>query len=1085
MVMNLHDYWDYYMSREGLGAESDLVVDRPEPASAEDEHALVSRVAERAARLRKIKLSRNKILSKTEKDLAAPLDIDKQSSDNLRKLIASLKAGSPHMTVGACYGRGLPEGFPTDIAVHANHIMERHYLQPFDPSKSIPPDEVRLQPELERLTHGAMHACRVAAWVKVFVQIYRYYEDFDALCLNDEDILLIQIAALFHDSARQSDGVDVWDSQSAELCYRYLIEHGIDEERACFFSNAACHKDVAGIKTIAHRLIHDADAADIVRVIKEFRIEELDLYQSVREYCPSQLATCEQHLVAVMYEIRGLIARQSDLECHGLPEGAAITCHDRVMLPPIEPTFDEERKKRYEHAENCYTLLTSELERFVLLNSLYHSPAPAMPVSADRPLEPHPSVTGALVYRFGLDAEEHRLLHCFLGMDFVLHHTTSKEVMQSILAKNPAALRDPSERKRWGDATIHSATPDFCGIGDNVFWGLSIGAASLSPPRFTHEDTAVTVILRIRELQQKNPGALSGLWSSGHFLDYQMAKTHHRIKNRENPVIGGTECARQYTHRYNPDQGSQYTEERLYQNTHGLWYVRRRLEEEIFSGDHVFLALGLMMLEQLRLLGKDNSVRQYLLKNPTDADTMSKVMANLFPICFYELKLPGGVNLRQPGVTLMYTDAVPDEVARDPRIHAVSRRTIADLIVAAAQTGNVAALEEYKKMGYPLEGDLFTLVNSTEPLEEAIACQQTITIEWMIKAGVRMKCFKHAAISAHVYRGNSDTNIHTFRLTCAARKAEILDILKYYGLKDVVYDSHLIFWAYECEKDFLQPNELQLVQENCPGFNINMRNPYGQTLLIVAIHGGYLKSAQALLRGGADPFLRVTGEDCDPGAALHYAAQYMPDPAFLLELIDTHHMDPNMTDGSGWTPFHAAISGGNKAAIILLRERGGTIDNTPYGPEEITLLLHAAIKGHTDIVLYLTTECGLSPHIQDVYGNIALHYLAEHGKLDEALLIACGGAASINIENHAGETPLTFAVLAGKIEAVRFLLAHGATYEEALPPIAEVSDPKQQAIRDLLMAHQDMKARTSQAAAPDTTLTAPQGDGIRGGQTKQ
>jgi len=72
---------------------------------------------------------------------------------------------------------------------------------------------------IARYSHGIMHTASTAIYVPALVNLYRRYHDMEAIELSDEDIKLLQIAALWHDAAREDDGEDKWDHESALMLY--------------------------------------------------------------------------------------------------------------------------------------------------------------------------------------------------------------------------------------------------------------------------------------------------------------------------------------------------------------------------------------------------------------------------------------------------------------------------------------------------------------------------------------------------------------------------------------------------------------------------------------------------------------------------------------------------------------------------------------------------------------------------------------------------------------------------------------------------------------------------------------------------
>lgn len=189
---------------------------------------------------------------------------------------------------------------------------------------------------IARSLHGIQHVSRVALYVPVLANLFRKYNDPEALVLNEEDIQLLQIAALFHDSAREDDGEDRWDHESALLLYCYLTRIvGVDPIKAKLIAEATANKDpdvmrlgyfeiteVAGggqltwqfraepnpVKNIYQKIIHDADCLDIIRVRPHFQADYLDFFKEVACKHPDAFEAMA-HLIT---EVRSLIALGGD-----------------------------------------------------------------------------------------------------------------------------------------------------------------------------------------------------------------------------------------------------------------------------------------------------------------------------------------------------------------------------------------------------------------------------------------------------------------------------------------------------------------------------------------------------------------------------------------------------------------------------------------------------------------------------------------------------------------------------------------------------------------------------------------------------
>src|SRR3990167_6275917 len=154
-----------------------------------------------------------------------------------------------------------------DIAAHATWAFNHIYNIPY------PGEEAKAKERgIARLMHGIQHTRRVAMLIPVFANLYRRYNDHDALALTEEDIKLRQIAALFHDSARENEGKDFWDKESGKLLYFYLTNVlNVTHEKATLLAEAVSNKDAEPPKNSYQKLIHDADCLDIIRATDEYQ----------------------------------------------------------------------------------------------------------------------------------------------------------------------------------------------------------------------------------------------------------------------------------------------------------------------------------------------------------------------------------------------------------------------------------------------------------------------------------------------------------------------------------------------------------------------------------------------------------------------------------------------------------------------------------------------------------------------------------------------------------------------------------------------------------------------------------------------
>ena len=145
-----------------------------------------------------------------------------------------------------------------------------------------------LETKIPRWIHGPEHIARVALEIEIIAQLYR--EQDPQLNLTDSDIILAQYLSAFHDSARQSEGIDLWGDQSAENAREYLKNLGVSPAliERCVLDLK--QKDLTesdpnfSKRSLISQLIHDADSLDRLRVSgkRAFDIRYLNLYQTYK-----------------------------------------------------------------------------------------------------------------------------------------------------------------------------------------------------------------------------------------------------------------------------------------------------------------------------------------------------------------------------------------------------------------------------------------------------------------------------------------------------------------------------------------------------------------------------------------------------------------------------------------------------------------------------------------------------------------------------------------------------------------------------------------------------------------------------------
>jgi hypothetical protein len=201
-----------------------------------------------------------------------------------------------------------------NLSKHVAWAFQNIYKFPYPFYYEVPYPQGEINNRIARFYHGIQHVTRSAMHVPVFANLYRLKGSKEALELTDEDIHLIQIATLFHDSARESEGEDRWDYESGTMLYKYLSQVlKVDKAKAKKITEATANKDASPKdpekpgtgqkkyhhlietaegeiiwqeaketppKNIYQKLIHDADCLEIRRVRDpgKFDARYLDFY---------------------------------------------------------------------------------------------------------------------------------------------------------------------------------------------------------------------------------------------------------------------------------------------------------------------------------------------------------------------------------------------------------------------------------------------------------------------------------------------------------------------------------------------------------------------------------------------------------------------------------------------------------------------------------------------------------------------------------------------------------------------------------------------------------------------------------------
>lgn len=140
-----------------------------------------------------------------------------------------------------------------------------------------------------RYWHGVMHSMRVTLFAHIIASLH--HDAGNNIQSSPKNLL---IAAAMHDSAREDDGIDYWDSESGEKCRQLLMEvnKNFDEEEANRLQHAITEKDDSEPTSLEQKIIHDADCVEIFRCLprdSDFQADRLWITKDLDEEITVQL----------------------------------------------------------------------------------------------------------------------------------------------------------------------------------------------------------------------------------------------------------------------------------------------------------------------------------------------------------------------------------------------------------------------------------------------------------------------------------------------------------------------------------------------------------------------------------------------------------------------------------------------------------------------------------------------------------------------------------------------------------------------------------------------------------------------------
>lgn len=273
--------------------------------------------------------------------------------------------------------------------------------------------------------------------------------------------------------------------------------------------------------------------------------------------------------------------------------------------------------------------------------------------------------------------------------------------------------------------------------------------------------------------------------------------------------------------------------------------------------------------------------------------------------------------------------------------------------------------------------------------------------------------------------------------------------------------------------------------------DVNLKNVFGETALMIAVQDGNKTAFDVLVAKGAD--VLVKNDDGESG--LVYAARYNQTELFniFLKRIDqypnkqeqlnkallgaaannnTYIVQALLDNGAALstkasnsrTPLHIAAAKGHVANMQLLLANGAILDEATAKHE--TPLMLAALHGHANVVKFII-ETGLVTQY-DLNNAFLWAASADSAKCIE-LLIKAG--AQINVKDGDGKSALFIAAEGNKLAAMKELLKHkvdvSALNNYGYNPLTIAARTNQKEAVDLILKNTDPTTQAVLANQPN------------------
>ena len=225
----------------------------------------------------------------------------------------------------------------------------------------------------------------------------------------------------------------------------------------------------------------------------------------------------------------------------------------------------------------------------------------------------------------------------------------------------------------------------------------------------------------------------------------------------------------------------------------------------------------------------------------------------------------------------------------------------------------------------------------------------------------------------------------------------------------------------------------QLRANHCHSTLVATTESSGWTALHFAAHGDHNEATQWLINIGAS----LDAKTACGVTAVHVAARV--GSTACLELLLKARASPTLCDRQMFTPLHYAASGGSKDTVRLLLDAGASLDVQASG-ERATPLSLAKRVAATAMGVTRQRDSGEAVKLLEAESKRLTHWfraarVADVAKLTELLSLAEDhpgigrpyAAHVADVQQKDGACALMLCARAGRVDALRLLLAHGAS----------------------------------------------------------